>query len=165
MWSAPPPTPCSCNQGRVMLGPSVWSPCVICDGTGDRSKNQNYRDGWNAALAAHPPEPALRKEIEVLRGLLAEQRTELTESQAALDRMAAYDQRQQRVISEYADKLALSHAQGEQSMRDAVLRWHQEQWTRLRAWSGTNAFAGAFMTAHERSIAAISTLNVDNVEQ
>jgi hypothetical protein len=136
--SAPPIVLCSCDKGRVFLHDTVWTPCNICDGTGDRMKNRNYRDGWNAALA---------------------------ESQAALDRMAAYDQRQQLVISDYADKLATARAQGEQSMRDAVLRWHHEQWTRLRARSGTNAFAGAYMTAHERSLAAIGALNVDKGER
>lgn len=76
---------------------------------------------------------ALRKEIEALRGLLAAQRAELT----------------------------TARAQGERSMRDAVLRWHGERLIYYRGLSGTNGIAGAYMTAHEQSIAAISTLNVD----
>jgi multidrug efflux pump subunit AcrA (membrane-fusion protein) len=157
--SAPSPTPCPCNQGRVMLAPNVWCPCSRCNGTGDRAKHPDFRAGWNAALAESQVEAgALRNEIEALRGLLAEQRIELTESQADLDRMAAYDQRQQQVISEYAAELAAARAQGERSMRDAVLRWHQEQWIKHRVRSGTNAIAGAHMFAHQESIAEISAL-------
>lgn len=45
------PIPCTCTAGRVMYGPNVWSPCAICDGTGDRTKNRNFRDGHSAGFA------------------------------------------------------------------------------------------------------------------
>jgi len=58
-----PPVPCTCNAGRVMLGSRVWSPCVICDGTGDRTKNRNYREGYTAGFAV-----ALARDTDVHTG-------------------------------------------------------------------------------------------------
>jgi len=59
------------------------------------------------------------------------------------------------------EAIATARAQGARDMRDAILRWHGERLIYYRNLSGTNAFAGAVMFAHERSIAAISALNVD----
>ena len=59
--SAPPEIPCSCDKGRIFgrifsgNHSTVWWPCARCAGTGDRGKNPDFSDGWNAALAAQPP--------------------------------------------------------------------------------------------------------------
>ena len=62
------PVPCTCNAGRVMLGSRVWSPCAICDGTGDRTKNRNYREGFAACLALLREPDAPVTDIDVHTG-------------------------------------------------------------------------------------------------
>ena len=59
--------------------------------------------------------------------------------------------------------IATARAQGARDMRDAILRWHQEQWIKYRELSGTNAIAGAHMTAHGKSFVEISALRNENI--
>jgi hypothetical protein len=63
------------------------------------------------------------------------------------------------------EAIAAAHAQGARDMRDAILRWHEEQWIYYRARSDTSGIAGAYMTAHAQSMYAVRALNVDNGEQ